>query len=109
MARRSRSPSRRPASCELDVYPSHPMLKIHAIGNWPRGAVRTEVAPSTRRIVPEVETLIQSKWREGQQRLGPRLFDGSMCRMESWNTGSQSLELKVSRTSYRIFFGTNLN
>jgi 8-oxo-dGTP pyrophosphatase MutT (NUDIX family) len=85
------------------------MLTLHTTGNWPRGAVRATTIPSTRRIVPEVESLIESSWCKGQARLGDRLFDGPMCRLESWSATRDSLELRLSPTSYRIFLGTNLS
>lgn len=84
------------------------MLTIHTTGNWPRGAVRVAVVPSARRILPQVEAAIESFWKAGQERLGPHLFDGSMCRLEAWNANVDSLNLDLSLTSYRIFFGTNL-
>src|SRR3954468_12901051 len=85
------------------------MLTIHTTGDWPRGAVRVTTVPSTRRIVAEVEAAIDRAWAEGQQRLGSRLFDGPMCRMESWHASADALHLNLSLTSYRVFFGTNLS
>src|SRR5579862_2563606 len=85
------------------------MLTIHTTGNWSRGALRTATLPSTRRIEPQVEALVDSSWRQGQARLGDRLFDGPMCRLESWRATRESVELQLSPTSYRIFLGTNLS
>jgi hypothetical protein len=84
------------------------MFKIHTKGDWKRGTISVQVVPSTRRIVPEVEAAIDEAWREGQERLGARLFDGPMCRIEGWSA-TDSLSLQLSLTSYRIFYGTNLN
>jgi hypothetical protein len=85
------------------------MLTIHTTGNWSRGNVHASIVPSTRRIDPLVEAFIESSWRHGQQRLGVKLFDGPMCRMEKWRATAETLELSLSLTSYRIFFGTNLS
>lgn len=85
------------------------MLTIHTTGNWSRGNVRASIVPSSRRVDPLVEAFIESSWRQGQERLGVKLFDGTMCRMERWRATSQTLELSLSRTSYRVFFGTNLS
>jgi len=85
------------------------MFTIHTTGNWARRSLHASIAPSTRLILPEVESAIESAWQEGQRRLGTWLFDGPMCRMESWRASADSLELRVSLTSYRIFLGTNLN
>ena len=40
------------------------MLTIHTTGNWPRGAVRATLGPSTRQIIPQVDSLIESAWRD---------------------------------------------
>jgi hypothetical protein len=85
------------------------MVKIHATGNWSRGAVTARMVPSSRLILPHVEALIAPAWKAGKQRLGEKLFDGPMCRMESWRATDESLTIQVSFTSYRIFLGTNLN
>lgn len=84
------------------------MLTIHQTGNWPQHAVRVSPVTSSRRNAPQVEALIESAWRDGQDRLGDRLFDGPMCRMESWRGERDALALELSLTSYRIFLGTNL-
>jgi 8-oxo-dGTP pyrophosphatase MutT (NUDIX family) len=84
------------------------LLSIWITGSWSRGAVHITRAPSTRRIVSEVEAIIESTWQKGKARLGDHLFDGPMCRMEHWRKTGDSLELSLSETSYRIFYGTNL-
>jgi hypothetical protein len=85
------------------------MLKILATGNWPRGAVNITRVPSSRKIVPAVESHIDRAWQTGRQRVGIHLFDGPMCRLESFRAKTDRLELDLSETSYRIFFGTNLS
>jgi hypothetical protein len=85
------------------------MLTILTTGDWPRGSVHVRQVASTRQVIPKVESLIDSAWRDGHARLGGRLFDGPMCRIESWHATPESLELTLSQTSYRIFLGTNLN
>ncbi|HEX3357421.1 MAG TPA: hypothetical protein VHS31_10660 [Tepidisphaeraceae bacterium] len=52
--------------------------------------------------------MIESAWQRGKARLGEHLFDGPMCRMEGWRARGDALELTLSETSYRIFYGTNL-
>ena len=85
------------------------MLRILTTGNWSAEALRATLVPSTRRIVPEVEAAIDDAWREGKARLGEKLFDGPMCRMERFAASRHALELTLSLTTYRIFLGTNLN
>jgi 8-oxo-dGTP pyrophosphatase MutT (NUDIX family) len=36
------------------------------------------------------------------------LFDGAMCRLESWNATNAGLRLTLSKSSYKIFLGTNM-
>ena len=85
------------------------MLKIHAVGDWSEAQVEAASSDDDRRlIVPEVEALIDAAWRETMARPGVHLFDGPMCRMESWSASPEQLRITLSRTSYRAFLGTNL-
>ncbi|MCC6422785.1 MAG: NUDIX hydrolase [Phycisphaerales bacterium] len=84
------------------------MLTIEAAGNWTASQVRTIAHPDTRPFIPSVEQIIDHAWHAAQQQPGILLFDGPMCRLESYSAGPQSLELALSPTSYRIFFGTNM-
>jgi 8-oxo-dGTP pyrophosphatase MutT (NUDIX family) len=45
---------------------------------------------------------------QASARLGDKLFDGAMCRLESWSASPAELRLTLSHTSYRPFLGTNL-
>jgi hypothetical protein len=86
------------------------MLDFVVIGEWREGNVTAGPAPSSRRIVGEAEATIEGAWREMGQRPGVHLFDGPMCRLESWRASDDGkLELALSETSYRIFLGTNLH
>jgi 8-oxo-dGTP pyrophosphatase MutT (NUDIX family) len=58
--------------------------------------------------VEEVEKIIAAEWEKVQGRSGPKLFDGPMCRLENCVAGRR-LELELSPTSYKVFWGTNLN
>jgi 8-oxo-dGTP pyrophosphatase MutT (NUDIX family) len=83
-------------------------LRIHAAGDWRESEVRVSRAANSRRIVPEVEPIIDQTWSEMLLRPGVHLFDGPMCRYESWGVRDGMLHLSLSTTSYRIFAGTNL-
>ncbi|HYO09903.1 MAG TPA: NUDIX domain-containing protein [Tepidisphaeraceae bacterium] len=85
------------------------MLTFHALGSWPEGAVRTTWTGGGRAIVPRVEQAIDRAWAEARSRLGDKLFDGPMCRLERWFASREQLNLILSRTSYRPFLGTNLH
>src|SRR5688500_1400802 len=85
------------------------MLTFHAIGDWPPGRVRvTPAEKSSRRILPDVERLIDETWRRVLSRPGGHLFDGPMCRMESCAATPETRTLALSTTSYKPFVGTNL-
>lgn len=55
----------------------------------------------------EMEKQIEQAWRQAQSRPGIQLFDGPLCRLERFRAG-EKLELELTRTSYKIFWGTNL-
>ncbi len=101
------------------------MIKFHMRGRWLPGQVLLRETPSSYRSTPEVDALIESAWRDSKARLGDKLFDGPMCRFErfecrtpnaqlqhparsSLDIRHSTLILSVSRTSYRIFVGTNM-
>lgn len=85
------------------------MLTFHAIGDWRPGHVRLEWTDrSSRQTVPEVERIIDETWTRVLSRPGVRLFDGPMCRMESFAASAEVLRLTLSQTSYKPFVGTNL-
>lgn len=85
-----------------------PCLRFHALGWWTRLPV--EWVSSTHRIPDAVQPRIEQAWRDARSKPGVRLFDGPMCRLESWATGrdAHTLVLRLSRTSYKQFLGTNL-
>lgn len=85
------------------------MLTFHAIADWPRQRVRIEWADrSSRELVPEVERIIEQTWSRVVSRPGVHLFDGPMCRLESFDAAADALRLVLSATSYKAFVGTNL-
>jgi 8-oxo-dGTP pyrophosphatase MutT (NUDIX family) len=85
------------------------MLTFHAAGDWPREQIYLSCIPSTRLIIPEVEQLIADTWADIAARPGVHLFDGPMCRLESWLAAPDRLEIALSETSYKPFIGTNLH
>jgi hypothetical protein len=86
-----------------------PKLSFHAIGDWAPGHVRlTWAERSSRRIVPEVERIIEDTWSRVLARPGVNLFDGPMCRVESIRANPDVIDITLSPTSYKPFLGTNL-
>ena len=86
-----------------------PPLRFHEVGDWEPPQVVTTWVASTHRPPPEAESLVERAWRDAKSRLGDKLFDGPMCRMESWAARDGRLELALSPTGYKAFLGTNLS
>lgn len=85
------------------------IVRFHAIGRWRSYEVHVRWAPERRPRYPEIEKAIEEAWNGATaERQAKVLFDGPMCRLESFAVGLL-LELELSATSYRIFWGTNLN
>jgi hypothetical protein len=84
-----------------------PRVIIRATGSWRPQDVITHTVESQRKILPEVDAIIDESWANARATLGDKLFDGPMRRMEKWSAGKQ-LELWLSCTSYKPFLGTNL-
>ncbi len=78
-------------------------------GNWAPGQVSADWVTNSRRLVPEVESAIDTAWATALARPGVHLFDGPMCRMESWQATSDRLRLLLSTSSYKPFLGTNMS
>ena len=85
-----------------------PPFVIRASGIWSDGQVTAQWTSSTRRAIPDVQQQIDAAWLRASQRLGDRLFDGPMCRLERWTATTERLQLHISPASYKPFYGTNL-
>jgi 8-oxo-dGTP pyrophosphatase MutT (NUDIX family) len=85
------------------------MLTILFTADLPEGSIHTRWIESTRRIVPEVEEAIERAWNAKLGQPNIKLWDGPMCRLEKWELLDNQLQLDLSPTSYRIFFGTNMS
>jgi hypothetical protein len=84
------------------------MVIIRETGQWSPGQVIATKVASTRAVVREVERAIDRAWAAASARLGPKLFDGPMLRLERCQASRDALRLWVSPTSYKPFLGTNL-
>jgi 8-oxo-dGTP pyrophosphatase MutT (NUDIX family) len=83
-------------------------VRFQAIGRWKAADVLVRWVPENRTRDDEVERIIAKAWDDAQSRPGLNLFEGPMCRLERFTAG-KTLELELSPTSYRVFWGTNLN
>jgi hypothetical protein len=85
------------------------LLKFPIIGEFSPERVRVTWVPPSRKVIPDVDALIESRWQDALKRPGIHLFDGPMGRLESAQVSDGVLHLQLSQTSYRIFVGTNLS
>lgn len=83
------------------------MLRLLEDREFEAADVCVRVVPSGRRLVPEVETRIESAWQKTLARPEVRLFDGPIFRFESADVSGRQLIVNLSKTSYRVFVGTN--
>jgi 8-oxo-dGTP pyrophosphatase MutT (NUDIX family) len=83
-------------------------LKFLQTGCWNRSQVAVSWTPNTRRLLPQVETAIDLAWTTALARPGVHLFDGPMCRLESWSATDDRLSVSLSKSSYKPFLGTNM-
>lgn len=84
-------------------------LQVHLTGRWRPAQVKLVTAASTYLPTAETEALIESAWSAAKARLGDKLFDGAMCRFEQFAVDADGgLTIALSRTSYRVFLGTNM-
>jgi 8-oxo-dGTP pyrophosphatase MutT (NUDIX family) len=85
------------------------MLKTLLIGDWPPGRIACRWQASSFHANDEVLALVEQSWSAAKARLGKKLFDGPMCRLEAMQADEHNLNLSFSRISYRVFLGTNLS
>jgi hypothetical protein len=85
------------------------MLAFPLLGCWKPSQITIAWGADSRPIVPRVQELIEQSWQKAMSRPGVLLFDGPMCRLESFQENGDSLHLLLSRTSYKVFMGTNLS
>lgn len=84
------------------------MLTIHAAGDWRHDQVHARRFGEPRRVVPEIERLIEQAWTELSQEPGIHLFDGPMVRLSSHTATPDRLDLATTDTTYKAFVGTNM-
>ena len=88
---------------------TRPIFTFLATGDWAPRQVRVSRAVSSYRMDSDVSAMIDATWARAAGRPGVHLFDGPMCRLESWRAAPDALQLAVSPTSYKSFLGTNLS
>jgi hypothetical protein len=83
-------------------------FSIHVAGDFSPSQVEAKRVRSTLALPPKLKRSIESDWAKAIRKKGKLLFDGPLCRVESWQREPYGLKLRLSRTSYKWFWGTNL-
>lgn len=84
------------------------MLRFHDVNRYLPGQITLLWTESTLSIDPVAQAVIDAAWLAAAARPGVILFDGLMCRLERLDRKDQRLQLSLSRTNYKTFFGTNM-
>lgn len=99
-----------PAKNSANVPPdsSSYSCRIEWSGDLAPGQLTVEWSPTSVQPPIEVDRAIDRAWAVASVQAGRCLFDGPMCRLESWHSAANNLHLLLAPTSYRRFWGTNL-
>ena len=81
---------------------------IHFTGDFSADQIVTTFSDLKRALPPKVLEIIECEWKLALARIGPRLYDGPMIRLNSRRIENGRLLLDLGRTSYKPFMGTNL-
>ncbi len=81
-------------------------MLIH-YGSWTRAQLSTSRVASTFQPDAVTEARVEAAWKAAGARLGTRLFDGPVCRVERITATPTALHVAWSASSYRWFLGTN--
>jgi hypothetical protein len=82
-------------------------LTIYALGSWQPHQIQAHRAHSSLALSAYHQTAIDSAWNKTAERPGIHLFNGAMCRLESFTSTSDLLTLGFSVTDYRHFLGSH--
>ncbi len=83
-------------------------VNLHAIGHWQPADVVSRWSDSSQTLPAELQDEIDRAWNTAIAAGRWKLFDGPMCRLDRFSA-AERLELELSRTSYKVFWGTNLH
>ena len=62
-----------------------PSLRFHLVGEWDEARRADRLGRQSHVLPPEAGELIEEAWQTASARPGVKLFDGPMCRLESWS------------------------
>ena len=82
---------------------------MRALGPWEAERVKCVRGRSTFAPPPIVQAEVERVWTMMAAKPGVHLFDGPMCRMESFSTDGNGLSMVLSDVTYKSFAGTNMH
>ncbi len=85
-------------------------ITVHALGRWAPEQIGSQTVPSGFRPTPADTSRVEKSWAAAlaeASRAGRHLFDGPLARLEGHRASTARLDLALSPTSYRWFWGTN--
>jgi 8-oxo-dGTP pyrophosphatase MutT (NUDIX family) len=85
------------------------LLRFRALGPWDAAQVKCAPGESTFAPPAIVRAEIDRVWTMMGQRPGVHLFDGGLCRVESFTAREEELSMVLSEISYKSFAGTNMH
>ena len=85
------------------------LLRFTALGPWEAAQVKCARGESSFAPPAMVLSEIEQVWTMMAQKPEVHLFDGKMCRLESFSAEPAELRMKLSETSYKSFAGTNMH
>ncbi len=87
-----------------------PAITVQALGRWTPEQVCSLSVPSGFRPTAADTTRVENSWAAAlaeAAKTGKHLFDGPLARLEGHRASAGRLDLALSPTSYRWFWGTN--
>ncbi|HEV8378382.1 MAG TPA: hypothetical protein VGP99_05995, partial [Tepidisphaeraceae bacterium] len=85
------------------------LLRFRALGPWDAAQVKCAQGESNFAPPAIVRTEIERVWMMLGQRPEVHLFDGGLCRVESFSARAEELSMVLSEISYKSFAGTNMH
>jgi hypothetical protein len=91
----------------IERYSAH-SVRILARGSWPAERLRASWTASSHRLPPAAQEQVDDAWVDALARPGVHLYNGALCRLEGYAVGASGLHLRLSRTTYKDYLGTNV-
>ncbi len=83
------------------------LSQLLAIGDWSADQIACTWTPSTFVLPDNLMHMVETEWRTACAQPHVNLFDGPVCRLESFSLQNNNLTLRLSPNSYKNFIGTN--